>query len=182
MKCWKYILMLCGCCVLCSCSKPTQEAKFYDYNVIAHAGGGIDGNIYTDSLEALNQSYQNETRLFDIDLRFTSDDEIVLRHDWTQVDLGQPEFEYLQQIERQPSEYLQEQIPREYLPTLEQFKQARILSKYTPLSFRDVVDWMKSHSDAYMVLDVKEDAKETYTWIIEHFKENDEMLNHLVVS
>ena len=33
-----------------------------------------------------------------------------------------------------------------------------------------------------MVLDVKEDAKETYTWIIEHFKENDEMLNHLVVS
>ena len=85
MKCWKYILMLCGCCVLCSCSKPTQEAKFYDYNVIAHAGGGIDGNIYTDSLEALNQSYQNETRLFDIDLRFTSDDEIVLRHDWTQV-------------------------------------------------------------------------------------------------
>ena len=31
--------------------------------------GGIDGNIYTDSLEALNQSYQNETRLFDIDLR-----------------------------------------------------------------------------------------------------------------
>lgn len=182
MKCWKYILMLCGCCVLCSCSKPTQEAKFYDYNVIAHAGGGIDGNIYTDSLEALNQSYQNETRLFDIDLRFTSDDEIVLRHDWTQVDLGQPEFEYLQQIERQPSEYSQEQIPREYLPTLEQFKQARILSKYTPLSFRDVVDWMKSHSDAYMVLDVKEDAKETYTWIIEHFKENDEMLNHLVVS
>lgn len=90
-------------------------------------------------------------------MRFTSDDEIVLRHDWTQVDLGQPEFEYLQQIERQPSEYLQEQIPREYLPTLEQFKQARILSKYTPLSFRDVVDWMKSHSDAYMVLDVKED-------------------------
>lgn len=67
MKCWKYILMLCGCCVLCSCSKPTQEAKFYDYNVIAHAGGGIDGNIYTDSLEALNQSYQNGTRLFDID-------------------------------------------------------------------------------------------------------------------
>ena len=86
MKCWKYILMLCGCCVLCSCSKPTQEAKFYDYNVIAHAGGGIDGNIYTDSLEALNQSYQNGTRLFDIDLRFTSDDEIVLRHDWTEVD------------------------------------------------------------------------------------------------
>ncbi|MFR4578776.1 MAG: hypothetical protein ACLT76_03125 [Clostridium fessum] len=73
------------------------------------------------------------------------------------------------------------QIPREYLPTLEQFKQVD-LSKYTPLSFRDVVDWMKSHSDAYMVLDVKEDAKETYTWIVEHFKENDEMLNHLVVS
>ena len=33
-----------------------------------------------------------------------------------------------------------------------------------------------------MVLDVKEDAKETYSWIVDHFKENKKVLDQLVVS
>lgn len=103
------LCLLCGICVIGICVKQSLRKKFYDYNVIAHAGGGIDGHIYTDSLEAINNSYDNGARLFDIDLRFTSDIEIVLRHDWTGIDLEQPEFEYLYHVEQWASEYCQEQ-------------------------------------------------------------------------
>lgn len=173
MKYWKAIVFLFGS-GLCACSLSMKKCQFYDYNVIAHACGEIDGYTYTDSLEALNYSYENGDRLFDIDLRFSSDGEIILRHEWSQ-DLEQPEFEYLMQ-------YQIGEIPREQLPTLEEFKNTLVFSKYTPLSFRDVVSWMKSHSDAYMVLDTKEDPEETYTWIIENFKEDKTILNHLVLS
>ena len=173
MKCWKAIILLFGG-MLCACGSEKQGVNFYDYNVIAHACGGIDGYTYTDSLEALNQSYEKGDRLFDIDLRFSSDGEIVLRHEWQQ-DLEQPEFDYLMQ-------YQAGQILREQLPTLEQFKNTLIFSKYRSLSFRDIVDWMKSHPDAYMVLDTKEDPEETYTWIVGNFKEDKEILNHLVLS
>lgn len=78
--------------------------------------------------------------------------------------------------------YHQVQIPREYLPTIKQFKNTKIYQNYTPLSFRDIVDWLDTHPDAYMVLDVKEDAKETYLWIVNHFKEKESTLNQLVVS
>lgn len=182
MKCWKAIILLFGG-MLCACSSEKQGVNFYDYNVIAHAGGGIDGHIYTDSLEAINHSYANGIRLFDIDLRFTSDFEIVLRHDWTGIDLKQPEFEYLYHIGQSWEDmYHQVQIPREYLPTIKQFKNTKIYQNYTPLSFRDIVDWLDTHPDAYMVLDVKEDAKETYLWIVNHFKEKESTLNQLVVS
>ena len=173
MKYWKAIILLFGG-ALCGCSLKKQDVNFYDYNVIAHACGEIDGYTYTDSLEALNRSYENGDRLFDIDLRFSSDGEIVLRHEWQQ-DLGQPEFAYLMQ-------YQAGEILREQLPTLEQFKNTLIFSKYTSLSFRDIVGWMKSHPDAYMVLDTKEDPEETYTWIVKKFKEDKEILNHLVPS
>lgn len=176
------LCLLCGICVIGICVKQSLRKKFYDYNVIAHAGGGIDGHIYTDSLEAINNSYDNGARLFDIDLRFTSDLEIVLRHDWTGINLEQPEFEYLYHIEQWSSEYCQEQISRKYLPTMEQFKNAKIFSCYTPLSFRDIVERLQFHPDAYMVLDVKEDAKETYSWIVDHFKENKNILDQLIVS
>lgn len=180
MKYWKAIVFLFGA-GLCACSLSTKNVNFYDYNVIAHACGGIDGYTYTDSLEALNHSYDNGDRLFDIDLRFSSDGEIILRHEWKQ-DLGQPDFEYLMDVESYVDKYKVGQIVREQLPALEEFKNTLIFSKYTPLSFRDVVSWMKTHSDAYMVLDVKENPEETYTWIVENFKDDEEILNHLVLS
>jgi len=167
--------------IVCSCKNENDKKNFYDYYVIAHAGGGIDGHIYTDSLEAINESYINGARLFDIDLRFSSDSEIVLRHDWTGIDLEQPEFDYLYHVEQWSSEYHQEQMPRKYLPTAKEFKSTKIFSTYTPLSFRDVVKWLKKHKDAYMVLDVKEDAGETYSWIVYNVKDK-KILDQLVVS
>lgn len=49
---------------------------------ITHAGGLLDGQPYTNSLEALNNSYRAGRRIFEVDLALTADDRIVLAHDW----------------------------------------------------------------------------------------------------
>jgi glycerophosphoryl diester phosphodiesterase len=42
----------------------------------------LDGVAYTNSPDALNQNYESGRRIFEIDLALTSDDHIVLAHDW----------------------------------------------------------------------------------------------------
>lgn len=49
---------------------------------IAHAGGGIFGQDYTNSYEALVLNYQLGHRLFEFDFSLTSDDDVVLTHDF----------------------------------------------------------------------------------------------------
>jgi hypothetical protein len=56
------------------------EKKYQEY-FIAHAGGAIDGNNYTNCLEALNLSYSKGCKLFELDLVFTTDGKIVAQHD-----------------------------------------------------------------------------------------------------
>lgn len=50
--------------------------------MIAHAGGGIDGKKYSNSIEALNLSYDKGFRYFEIDFSWTSDNQLVCLHDW----------------------------------------------------------------------------------------------------
>lgn len=45
---------------------------------IAHAMGGIDGEAYTNSMEAFKENYARGHRLFEVDLHFTSDGKLVL--------------------------------------------------------------------------------------------------------
>lgn len=50
--------------------------------MIAHAGGGYEGQNYTNSLEALNGSYQAGFRYMEMDFSWTSDEQLVCLHDW----------------------------------------------------------------------------------------------------
>ncbi|MDR1719462.1 MAG: hypothetical protein LBR67_04985 [Dysgonamonadaceae bacterium] len=59
----------------------------YDDNLsepilIAHAGGEIEGHIYTNSVEAVIQSISNQYKFIELDLRKTADNHIVALHDW----------------------------------------------------------------------------------------------------
>ena len=54
----------------------------YSTSFIAHAGGGIDGKTYTNSLEALNNSINNSFKLIELDLLVTDDNKIVAQHDF----------------------------------------------------------------------------------------------------
>lgn len=50
--------------------------------LIAHAGGGINGLKYTNSLEAMEQSIEHGFKMIELDLLISSDERIVAVHDW----------------------------------------------------------------------------------------------------
>lgn len=53
-----------------------------NYKFIAHAGGGIDQHIYTNSKEAVYKSIKNGFNLIEIDLQETDDKIFIGAHDW----------------------------------------------------------------------------------------------------
>ena len=159
-----------------------DNSWYSKYNFISHGGGGIDGKLYTNSLEAYNYSYNKGNRMFDADLRFTSDGVLVLRHSWLD-DLEQINIE-----KRITDSWLddlsQTQIKKEETPTYEEFKNTVIYGKYTPMSFLDVLNFMNEHEDVYIACDTKENVEETYKYIVSIAKENnmEYLLERIIVS
>lgn len=129
---------------------PTSELKFENvgelktdwentYRVMAHALGGIDNYDYTNSYEALVENYNEGTRLFEIDLEKSSDGDIVLTHTWADfrtkyTDIGGDEYSPL---------------------STEEFKNAKIYGKYTPLTFKELLEIMNEVPDFTVIVDSK---------------------------
>lgn len=68
------------------------EYRIFQFNknsidIIAHAGGQIDGHIYTNSLEALNNSYNEGAKIFELDIRETKDGYYVGKHGLNKRDI-----------------------------------------------------------------------------------------------
>ena len=96
-----------------------NQLQWYDTdNVVAHALGSIEGIAYTNSKEALVNSYQNGFRLFECDLIMTSDGQIVACHDW--------DF-----WNRETAGKVFEN--GDVIPTLDVFMSHKIMGKYTPV-------------------------------------------------
>ena len=116
---------------------------------VAHAGGGIEGKTYTNSLEALNANLKNGFRYFEIDFVFTKDDELVCLHDW------QGSFEGLFGFRAKQR------------PTLKEFE--RLLEErrpeFTNCTLHGLANWMRDNPSAYLITDVKERNIEALTQI-----------------
>ena len=106
-----------------------------------HALGMIDGHTYTNSYEALTQNYFRGHRAFECDFLLTSDNELVACHDWGSGEEGDPST----------------------IPTEQEFMEAKILGKYTPMSIEDIVRFMDEHPDIYLITDTKSAETEYYT-------------------
>ena len=107
---------------------------------IAHAGGAIDGNIYTNSLEALNYSYEKGLRLFELDLQLSSDNKIVAVHSWKEwvKDTG-----------------YSGKIP----PTEKDFLNYKIKGYLTPLNINLINKWFGEKKEAILITDKINDPK-----------------------
>lgn len=112
--------------------KAGADAWFADAPLIYHAGGDIQGYRYTNSLEAIQQTLAKEQYFIEIDLQHTSDGHLVCAHTWSDV------------------------FPEEYQPTLEEFRQAKVQGRFTPVTAEDLLRIMAEHSQMYLVVDVKE--------------------------
>lgn len=117
---------------------PTILGNFKDDNkrFIAHAGGEINGDAYTNSLEALQESYSKGLRLFELDIIKTTDGKYVAAHDWL---TWKKQVDYKEKNDSPVS--------------LNEFLKYKILNKYTPMDINSINQWFEKHTDAYLVTD-----------------------------
>ena len=109
--------------------------------VIAHAMGGIDGDTYTNSLEAFQENYALGHRIFEVDTHFTSDGKLVLWHSW----------DY---------KFCSRHTPG-YKPSYKEFMGSKIYDRYTPMDLKKLLKLMDKYPDVRIVLDGKYGKIET---------------------
>lgn len=121
--------------------KNPQTKKINIDRIIAHAGGEVEGFIYTNSLEALNSNYSHGIRYFELDLKETIDGVYVGVHDWD-------EWKFKTGYKGI--------IP----PTHEEFMKTKIHKKFTPLDINKINLWFNKHKNALLVTDKVNKPKE----------------------
>jgi glycerophosphoryl diester phosphodiesterase len=112
--------------------KPDFEPRIDRY--IAHAGGMIDGVMYTNSKEALDKSYESGFRYFELDIELTSDGHFVAAHDWKHW-AKETGFSGDTPVSRT------------------EFLKYKIRGKYTTLDMEGINKWFANHPDAVLVTD-----------------------------
>jgi glycerophosphoryl diester phosphodiesterase len=106
---------------------------------IAHAGGAINGEFYTNSIDALNTNSKRGFYFFEIDFVFTNDDELICLHDW------QSNFKKMFGFETQSK------------LSLDEFEKcARDNSIYDVCTLDSLIQWLESNPDATIITDIKE--------------------------
>jgi len=122
--------------------------------LIAHAGGGINSNTYTNSLEALNYNIQKGYILFEIDLSLTSDNIPVCIHDWN----GQYQRWFNEKPPATP-------------PTLQEFLTLKKKASYDLCTAETLIEWLTAHPQAMLVTDSKDDNLQILGYFKDHFPE-----------
>jgi glycerophosphoryl diester phosphodiesterase len=123
--------------------------------LVAHAGGGINGDTYTNSLEALSANIQKGYTFFEIDLSLTSDGIPVCIHDW--------EESYTRSfgIASPPK-----------IPDFQEFIQVKNShSQYDKCTVWTLIEWLRVHPQATLITDSKHDNIKILQFIKEHFPE-----------
>lgn len=115
--------------------KSSQLAVFEPV-LIAHAGGAIDGNIYTNSREAMLSAERAGYCYIEFDLQYTSDSVLVAAHSWNDFNeqTGYPQY-------------------GDSVPSSSDFFSRRIYGKYTPLSASEIDSFFMANRHLYLVVD-----------------------------
>lgn len=119
--------------------------------LIAHAGGDVYGIRMTNSLQAMDNSYDEGFRIFEADISFTSDGVPVLAHDWGNANWFM-DIEY-----------------SKLAPTHEEFKSREPILGLEMMDMDRLAVWLAEHSDAYVITDVKADNIYTLSLIKEKY-------------
>lgn len=102
---------------------------------IAHACGGVDNISYSNSLEAIEKSYNLGHRFIEIDISKTNDGRFVLLHDWygTRNKL----------------------FGKRGIISERSFLKAKMVNDLTQMNLDMVLDWLQKHKDVFLVSDIK---------------------------
>lgn len=152
--------------VLAGGSRRSKYEYWWEVPVIAHAGGGINGRTNTNSQEALELAVKNGHQVIEVDLSLTSDGELVLSHGWEEDSAEAREVET-------------------GVPDLQTFCDTRVCRKYTPVTMKDLLAWMKRHKEVYIVTDTKcEEAelRQQFGRLVELAGQDSRLLDRFVVQ
>ena len=120
-------------------ARPAGELSAEDIlassRTVMHGLGQLSGTSVLNCREGFDRYYARGARVFEVDLRMTSDGQVVLRHDWRGG--------------------WQEGISELSIPTRDAFLAAPLLERYTPMSFRDLLLLMEEYPDICIVTDTK---------------------------
>jgi len=134
--------------------KEAHSVSQFDVFRVAHAGGGVDGQTYTNSYEALNSNIEKGYKYFELDFSLTEDEEIVCLHDW------QHSFERTFGVESSGK------------VTLAEFELlVRDQSTFTKCTLDGLALWLEEKPDAIIVTDAKEGNIQVLRKIRETIKE-----------
>lgn len=158
-----------------------ENAWYTKYHFISHSGGGIDGKLYSNSMEAWNLSYQNGNRLFDADLMLTKDNRVVLRHDLSDnIEINEVSIKdssvYLNYFN-----LLQYKIEQNNI-NYDEYMKNKIYSKYTPMDLNKMLNFMKEHEDVYVLIDSKDNIEKIYKEVIKSVQYDNKLLEHIIPS
>lgn len=153
------------CLWVLSCSRP--ESNFTSADAwtecawpVAHALGGYQGTVYTNTKEAFLANYARGFRLFEVDLIETSDAVLVANHDW-----------------ETPGRFDTGPLPLSYAA----FKTARVYGRLTPLTSWEVLDLVASHRDVRLILDIKGRYAKSLSTVVEEARRIDPTLLDRVI-
>ncbi len=124
------VVFLWACAELSSVADPAPR-------LIAHAGGIGNHRTYTNSLEALDNSVARGFTAVEIDLSWTSDDHLVLIHDWDR--------EFVKLFDRLSGRL-----------TVAEFRSTPSVHGLSHLSLEDLEEWLVEHPNILIVTDIKE--------------------------
>jgi glycerophosphoryl diester phosphodiesterase len=122
-------------------------------HVVMHALGGIDQNDYTNSREAFILHYQRGRRIFEIDFVLNKEKKLLAVHD----------------IEDAES------------LSMDDFKNKKVLGKYSPLVLDDMLKLLKDYPEAKLIIDMKSDFIGSYlVFIQEALAYDPEILDRII--
>lgn len=104
-----------------------------DLDYLIHAGGIVDGQYFTNTLESFDNCVKNNQSFIEVDFCWTSDGELVCLRDWGYVSSGKKPL------------------------TLSEFMGMKIFNGHTPASIDTLAQWLRNNPGEYIITDVKED-------------------------
>ncbi len=126
----------------------TSVPAYLKEGVIVHACGGLNGNTYTNSLEALKETLEKGVRCVEIDFAFTSDGVLVCNHGWK--DFGRK------------------------APTWKQYQIKGTIGGYTPMKAKTALKMLIKAKRTWLVVDTQEkDVRAVYREIVKICRKND---------
>lgn len=152
-------------------SKPAMSGSMFDFNLVAHALGGIDGYTYLNSKEGFEDSYDRGMRFIETDLFFSADGKLICSHGFKEAD-----------VERMGIEGVTVGNPPDY----EMWNSMRFHGTYTTQDAEDILHYLEAYPELYFEFDMRslkgEDAYRMANALLEVFGTDDALYRRILIQ